>query len=59
MRLQSYPRRVQLTLAVYAIAFLIGTSTYLIGVLRGWWMPHHPFLNEHLKLDERRLSQRN
>jgi hypothetical protein len=47
MRLQSYPRRVQLTLAVYAIAFLIGTSTHLIGVLRGWWMPHHPFLNAY------------
>jgi hypothetical protein len=47
MRLQSYPRQVQLTLAVYAIAFLIGTSTHLIGVLRGWWMPHHPFLNAY------------
>jgi hypothetical protein len=47
MRLQSYPRRVQLTLAVYAIAFLIGTSTHLIGALRGWWMPSHPFLNAY------------
>jgi hypothetical protein len=28
MRLQSYPRRVKLTLAVYAIAFLVGTSTH-------------------------------
>jgi membrane protein HdeD len=47
MRLQAYPRRVQLTLAVYAIAFLIGTSTHVIGALRGWWMPHHPFLNAY------------
>jgi hypothetical protein len=45
MRLRSYPRWVKLTLSVYAIAFLIGTSTHLNVLLHGWWLPHHPFLN--------------
>ena len=47
MRLQSYPRWVKLTLTVYAVAFLIGTSTHLNVLLHGWWLPHHPFLNTY------------
>jgi hypothetical protein len=46
-RLQSYPRWVKLTLSVYAIAFLIGTSTHLNVLLHGWWFVHHPFLNTY------------
>jgi hypothetical protein len=47
MRLQSYPRWVKLTLTVYAVAFLIGTSTHLNVLLHGRWLPHHPFLNTY------------
>jgi hypothetical protein len=47
MRLQSYPRWVKLTLAVYAVAFLLGTSAHLNVLLHGWWFPHHPFINAY------------
>ncbi len=46
-RLQSYPRWVKLTLTVYAVAFLIGTSTHLNVLFHGGWLPHHPFLNTY------------
>ena len=46
-QLKSYPAWVKLTLAVYAIAFLIGMSTHLIAILNGWWFPHHPLLNAY------------
>lgn len=38
---------VQLTLAVYVFAFLIGTSTHIIAIVRGWWLPHHPIVNAY------------
>jgi len=47
IRLRSYPRWVQFILAVYALAFAIGTSTHLNAILHGSWVPHHPFLNAY------------
>jgi hypothetical protein len=29
------------------MAFMIGTTTHLIVLLNGWWLPHHPFLNAY------------
>jgi hypothetical protein len=26
---------------------MIGTTTHLIALLNGWWLPHHPFLNAY------------
>jgi hypothetical protein len=46
-RLQSYPTWVKLTLTMYSIAFLIGTTTHLIALLNGWWLPHHPLINTY------------
>jgi len=46
-RIASYRLAVRLVLLVYAIAFLIGTSTHLAGILRGLWFPHHPLLNAY------------
>ena len=46
-RLQSYPLRVQLTLAVYAIAFLNGTAVHLYVILIGWQLPHHPYVTAY------------
>jgi membrane protein HdeD len=46
-RLRSYPTWVKLTLTVYSIGFLIGTTTHLIAFLNGWWLPHHPLINTY------------
>src|SRR6202041_312847 len=46
-RLQSYPLRVQLTLAVYAIAFLNGTAVHVYVILIGWQLPHHPYVTAY------------
>jgi hypothetical protein len=46
-RLKSYPIEVKVTLAMYAICFLIGTSTHLIATWNGWWLPHHPAINTY------------
>ena len=44
-QLRLYPRWVKMTLAVYAVAFAIGTTTHLIADIQGWWFAHHPLIN--------------
>jgi hypothetical protein len=39
------PFGVRLVLGVDVLAFLIGTGTHLMSLVRGVWLPHHPFLN--------------
>jgi hypothetical protein len=46
-QLRSYPRGVKLTLAVYTVAFTIGTTTHLIVLIKGWWFAGHPFINAY------------
>jgi hypothetical protein len=48
--LRSYPPWVKFTLTIYAVAFLVGTSTHLDGLLHGWWFPHHPLINAYWTL---------
>lgn len=47
MRFRAYPTGVKLSLAVYVLAFLIGTSTHVDGLLHGWWFTGHPLLNAY------------
>lgn len=46
-RLRPHPPWVKVVLAIYVLAFLIGTSTHVNALVHGWWLPHHPFVNAY------------